>query len=96
MNQKILTSVRVGDLTLPNRIVMAPMTRSRATADAVPTPDVAVYYAQRASAGLIITSLIAVTANKDIPAYYVMITCLISAAALFTLRGDDHRRDLQD
>jgi MFS family permease len=48
------------------------------------------------SAGLIITSLIAVTANKDIPAYYVMITCLISAAALFTLRGDDHRRDLQD
>ena len=48
------------------------------------------------SAGLIITALIKATANKDIPAYYVMITCAISAVALFTLRGDDHRRDLQD
>ena len=42
-------------LSLKNRIVMAPMTRQRATADGVPTSHVATYYAQRASAGLIIT-----------------------------------------
>ncbi|MFC9293703.1 alkene reductase [Streptomyces sp. NPDC057011] len=44
----------LGALHLPNRLVMAPMTRNRATADGVPTPVMATYYAQRASAGLII------------------------------------------
>jgi len=48
------------------------------------------------SAGLIITALIKSTSNKDIPAYYVMATCAISAVALLSLRGDDHRRDLAD
>ena len=48
------------------------------------------------SAGLIITVLIKETANVDIPAYYVMITCAVSAVALFTLRGDDHQQDLKD
>jgi len=47
--------VRVGDLDLPNRIFMAPLTRLRGTADHVPTPIMAEYYAQRASAGLIIS-----------------------------------------
>ncbi len=47
--------VHVGRLHLPNRAVMAPMTRSRAGTDGVPTPVMAVYYAQRASAGLIVT-----------------------------------------
>jgi MHS family proline/betaine transporter-like MFS transporter len=46
------------------------------------------------SAGLIITALIARTSNVDIPAYYVMATCLVSAVALATLRRDDHRRPL--
>ena len=32
----------------------------------------------------------------DIPAYYVMITCAVSAVALFTLRGNDHQQDLKD
>lgn len=41
-------------LHLPNRFVMAPMTRARAP-DTVPTADMATYYAQRASAGLVIT-----------------------------------------
>jgi N-ethylmaleimide reductase len=41
----------LGPLTLPNRIVMAPMTRSRATAGNVPTELTARYYAQRATAG---------------------------------------------
>jgi N-ethylmaleimide reductase len=43
------------DLTLQNRIVMAPLTRSRADAMGVPKPFVRDYYAQRASAGLIIS-----------------------------------------
>lgn len=47
--------ITIGDLTLPNRIFMAPLTRGRATREHVPTPVMADYYAQRASAGLIIT-----------------------------------------
>lgn len=52
---KLFTSTRVGQLTLPNRLVMAPMTRSRASEDGVPGELAAKYYGQRASAGLIIT-----------------------------------------
>ncbi len=47
--------VQVGALTAPNRLVMAPMTRSRAGTGGVPTPLTATYYAQRATAGLIVT-----------------------------------------
>jgi 2,4-dienoyl-CoA reductase-like NADH-dependent reductase (Old Yellow Enzyme family) len=47
--------IKVGDLTLPNRIFMAPLTRLRGTVDHIPTPIIAEYYAQRASAGLIIS-----------------------------------------
>jgi N-ethylmaleimide reductase len=43
-----------GALSAPNRIFMAPLTRCRANADHVPTPLMAEYYAQRASAGLIV------------------------------------------
>jgi hypothetical protein len=42
-------------LRLPNRIVMAPMTRSRATPEGLATASMAAYFAQRAAAGLIIT-----------------------------------------
>ncbi len=55
----LYSPVTLGELTLCNRIVMAPMTRSRAGVDAVPTPLMAEYYRQRASAGLIITEGIA-------------------------------------
>jgi N-ethylmaleimide reductase len=51
----LFSPIRLGALALPNRIVMAPMTRSRAGAGNVPTEVSATYYAQRASAGLIIT-----------------------------------------
>ena len=51
----LLTPFRLGVLELPNRVVMAPMTRTRASVEGVPKPIVAQYYAQRASAGLIIT-----------------------------------------
>nr|WP_209279603.1 alkene reductase [Escherichia coli]QSM61410.1 N-ethylmaleimide reductase [Escherichia coli]QSM61910.1 N-ethylmaleimide reductase [Escherichia coli] len=52
---KLFTPVQIGRLTLPNRLVMAPMTRSRADDAGVPSNLVVSYYAQRASAGLIIT-----------------------------------------
>lgn len=51
---KLFTPLTVGALKLPNRILMAPLTRCRADADHNPTPLMAEYYAQRASAGLII------------------------------------------
>ena len=55
-DQPLLQSYKLGDLTLKNRLVMAPMTRSRAdNADSAPTDIHVEYYTQRASAGLIIT-----------------------------------------
>src|SRR5262245_24093507 len=51
----LFTPIEAGPLTLPNRIVMAPLTRSRAGPGNVPTLLSALYYAQRASAGLIIS-----------------------------------------
>ncbi|MBT2411657.1 alkene reductase [Streptomyces sp. ISL-12] len=51
----LFSSYRLGELTLPNRTVMAPMSRVRAAAGGLATPSMATYYAQRATAGLIIT-----------------------------------------
>jgi N-ethylmaleimide reductase len=52
----LFTPVQMGELTLPNRIVLAPLTRSRAGQPGnVPTPLMAEYYTQRAGAGLIIS-----------------------------------------
>ncbi|WP_328360029.1 alkene reductase [Streptomyces sp. NBC_00445] len=51
----LFDSHQLGDLTLPNRVVMAPMTRVRAAAGGLATPSMASYYAQRATAGLIVT-----------------------------------------
>ena len=50
----LLTPLKVGRFQLRNRIVMAPLTRRRATDDHVPTEIMKIYYEQRASAGLII------------------------------------------
>ncbi|MCK6506779.1 alkene reductase [Myxococcota bacterium] len=55
MQSPLFTPFTLGPLTLPNRIVMAPMTRCRASADHVPTPLMAEYYAARADGGLLIT-----------------------------------------
>lgn len=49
------TPIQVGRYTLANRLVMAPMTRSRAQFDGTPGASAATYYAQRASLGLIVT-----------------------------------------
>ncbi|MEV6277234.1 alkene reductase [Nocardia sp. NPDC051832] len=71
---QLFEPARLGTLDLPNRLVMAPMTRNRAAADGVPRPLMATYYAQRASAGLIIAE--AATPNQagqtyaNIPAIY--------------------------
>ncbi len=52
----LFDSITLGALQLPNRIIMAPLTRSRATADTrVPVAMMVEYYAQRAAAGLIIS-----------------------------------------
>src|SRR5262245_7173043 len=46
---------QIGELTLPNRVVMAPMSRVRGTAEGLTTAPMATYFAQRASAGLIVS-----------------------------------------
>ncbi|MEU8600873.1 alkene reductase [Streptomyces parvulus] len=51
----LFDSYRLGELTLPNRTVLAPMTRVRAAAGGLATPSMATYYAQRATAGLIVS-----------------------------------------
>ena len=51
----LFSPIRLGPYDLPNRVVMAPMTRNRAGPGEVPTPLMAAYYAQRASAGLIVS-----------------------------------------
>ncbi|WP_415853280.1 alkene reductase [Sinomonas sp. G460-2] len=54
MTQRLFDPVLVGGQLLPNRIVLPPLTRSRATSDGVPTPLMAKYYRQRSGAGLIV------------------------------------------
>ena len=51
----LLDPLQLGPLLLPNRVIMAPLTRLRGTIDNVPTALAVEYYAQRASAGLIIS-----------------------------------------
>jgi N-ethylmaleimide reductase len=53
--EPLFSTYLLGDLALESRMVMAPMTRSRAVGGNVPNPLAATYYAQRASAGLIVT-----------------------------------------
>jgi N-ethylmaleimide reductase len=55
MSEPLFTPYALGYLSLPNRVVMAPMTRSRANYEHVPMPLMAEYYAARADAGLLIT-----------------------------------------
>lgn len=59
---KLFKSYKLGELELSNRVVMAPMTRSRATGN-IPNDLMVEYYKQRATAGLIITEGVAPSAN---------------------------------
>ena len=57
----LFTPLQVGALTLPNRILLAPLTRTRADAGHMPNALMAEYYAQRASGGLLITECTMIT-----------------------------------
>ena len=59
----LFTPLKFGALELRNRVVMAPMTRSRAGKDGLPTDIMVDYYSQRATAGLIISEGIAPSAD---------------------------------
>lgn len=58
---QLLSPLTVGALQLQNRVLLAPLTRCRATTDHVPTPLMAEYYAQRASGGLVIAEATAIS-----------------------------------
>ena len=61
MSDPLLQPLRAGALLLPNRIVMAPLTRCRASAGRVPNKMMAAYYAQRATFGLILSEATAIS-----------------------------------
>ena len=57
----LFTTGRLGPYTLPHRVLMAPLTRNRAQRDGVPSRSALIYYAQRASAAVIVTEATAVS-----------------------------------
>ena len=59
--ENLFSPLQLGPLHLPNRFVMAPLTRGRAEADGTPNSLMADYYVQRASAGLIVSEATAVS-----------------------------------
>lgn len=61
--EDLFEPIQLGPYLLSNRIVMAPLTRSRAAEEGVPTPLMVEYYAQRASAGLIISEGVNISAQ---------------------------------
>jgi 2,4-dienoyl-CoA reductase-like NADH-dependent reductase (Old Yellow Enzyme family) len=61
MMPSLLQPLQLGSLELPNRILMAPLTRARAGRDGVPNELMAHYYAQRATAGLIVSEATGIT-----------------------------------
>ncbi|MNG92002.1 N-ethylmaleimide reductase [compost metagenome] len=73
-NQTLFQPYTLGSITLANRIVMAPLTRNRASTGLVPSELAATYYAQRASAGLLITEATQISAQaqgyQDTPGIY--------------------------
>jgi N-ethylmaleimide reductase len=71
---KLFEPIKLGPLTLPNRLVMAPLTRNRALAGLVPNPLAVEYYGQRASAGLLVSEATQVSQQgqgyQDTPGIY--------------------------
>lgn len=63
MSHPLYSTFALGDLSLPNRMVLAPMTRNRASGDGVPSGLMVEHYRQRASAGLIIAESAPVSAQ---------------------------------
>ena len=73
-SSKLLEPFKLGPITLPNRLVMAPLTRNRALQGLVPNPLAIEYYGQRASAGLLITEATQISQQgqgyQDTPGIY--------------------------
>src|ERR1700753_3482295 len=73
-SSKLLESFNLGPIPLPNRLVMAPLTRNRALAGLVPNPLAIEYYGQRASAGLLVSEATQVSQQgqgyQDTPGIY--------------------------
>jgi len=73
-SSKLFEPFKLGPITLPNRAVMAPLTRNRALAGLVPNPLAVEYYGQRASAGLLITEATQISQQgqgyQDTPGIY--------------------------
>jgi N-ethylmaleimide reductase len=71
---KLFEPYKLGPITLPNRLVMAPLTRNRALAGLVPNPLAVEYYGQRASAGLLVSEATQVSLQgqgyQDTPGIY--------------------------
>lgn len=61
-NDSLFAPLTVGALELPNRVLMAPLTRNRAQSDGTPNASAETYYRQRASAGLIVTEATQISA----------------------------------
>lgn len=61
MSTNLFTPIKVGDLELPNRVFMAPLTRLRCSPGRVPNALMAEYYVQRSSAGMILSEATSVT-----------------------------------
>jgi N-ethylmaleimide reductase len=61
----LFNPLQIGSVLLPNRMLMAPLTRARASAGHMPNALMAEYYAQRASAGLIITECTMIAENTS-------------------------------
>ena len=76
MSKHLLEPVEIGGIKLHNRIVLAPMTRTRAAADGTPTDLMAEYYAQRASAGLVIAEATGSLAKERAMVRLVSLSCL--------------------
>ena len=64
-DQALLSPFALGDLSLKNRVVLAPMTRARAGEERTPNDLMAEYYAQRASAGLLITEATTISTQAN-------------------------------
>lgn len=81
----IFDPIKLGDIELKNRIIMAPLTRCRADAGRVPNALMAEYYVQRASAGLILSEATSVTpmgvGYPDTPASGPMTRCVAGATS---------------
>ncbi len=73
-SSKLFEPLKLGPIMLPNRFVMAPLTRNRAVEGLVPSPLAVEYYGQRASAGLLITEASQVSQQgqgyQDTPGIY--------------------------